>query len=324
MWRERYSMCREEEAGYVYLSMGSVLERHCILTIRSLGACLKYGGSLRFSEDSQRGIWGDGDEKMEVVWLTDSGTGVSIRFVGRGMVYCVNTFVHLKLAIDDTIGIFLKVTCCGIDSVILYTSARRSGGTILRLDLMRDGGTGDEEYKDRSFVAEYDSAYEGSPPADDYYLKAGSAQFMKHLRKSSLCIEKLQRPGNNKGTIDNILSQLGSAFALKDLEPINYFLGIEIVPHAFNILLSQKKYNLGAIYKVLVKISTNSGIPLHYVTLSWPDIAFTVNKVIPILLLKLSYILTGLEIEMIDEAEYKALVDTVAELTWLQALLNEL
>nr|GEV37091.1 hypothetical protein [Tanacetum cinerariifolium] len=31
--------------------------------------------------------------------------------------------------------------------------------------------------------------------------------------------------GNNKGTIDNIISQLGSAFALKDLRPLNYFLG---------------------------------------------------------------------------------------------------
>ncbi|GJW92028.1 retrovirus-related pol polyprotein from transposon TNT 1-94 [Tanacetum coccineum] len=83
---------------------------------------------------------------------------------------------------------------------------------------------------------------------------------------------------------------------------------------------------------------------LQYVTLYRPDIAFAVNKVILILLLKLSQMLTGLEIQMIDgprfitwtaykqrtvsrsstEAEYKALADTVAELTWLQALLNEL
>ncbi|GJZ34669.1 putative reverse transcriptase domain-containing protein [Tanacetum coccineum] len=49
---------------------------------------------------------------------------------------------------------------------------------------------------------------------------------------------------NNKGTIDNIICQLGSAFALKDLGPLNYFLGIEIVPHVSDILLSQKKYIL--------------------------------------------------------------------------------
>ncbi|GKC65444.1 nucleotide-binding alpha-beta plait domain-containing protein, partial [Tanacetum coccineum] len=46
--------------------------------------------------------------------------------------------------------------------------------------------------------------------------------------------------GNNKGTIDNIICQLGSAFALKDLGPLNYFLGIEIVSH----VLSQKNYIL--------------------------------------------------------------------------------
>ncbi|GJR33310.1 retrovirus-related pol polyprotein from transposon TNT 1-94 [Tanacetum coccineum] len=49
---------------------------------------------------------------------------------------------------------------------------------------------------------------------------------------------------NNKGTINNIICQLGSAFALKDLGPLNYFLGIEIVSHVFDILLSQKKYVL--------------------------------------------------------------------------------
>nr|GEX68822.1 hypothetical protein [Tanacetum cinerariifolium] len=47
--------------------------------------------------------------------------------------------------------------------------------------------------------------------------------------------------GNNKGTIDNVYCQLGSAFALKDLRPLNYFLGIEIVSHVSDILLSQKK-----------------------------------------------------------------------------------
>ncbi|GJZ07481.1 retrovirus-related pol polyprotein from transposon TNT 1-94 [Tanacetum coccineum] len=50
--------------------------------------------------------------------------------------------------------------------------------------------------------------------------------------------------GNNKGTIDNIICQLGSAFTLKDIGPLNYFLGIEIVPHVSGILLSQKMYIL--------------------------------------------------------------------------------
>ncbi|GJS77982.1 retrotransposon protein, putative, ty1-copia subclass [Tanacetum coccineum] len=56
--------------------------------------------------------------------------------------------------------------------------------------------------------------------------------------------------GNNKGTIDNIICQLGSAFVLKDLGPLNYFLGIKIVPHVSGILLSQKKYILELLQSV--------------------------------------------------------------------------
>ncbi|GKB68724.1 copia protein [Tanacetum coccineum] len=41
-----------------------------------------------------------------------------------------------------------------------------------------------------------------------------------------------------------IICQLGSAFTLKDIGPLNYFLGIEIVPHVSGILLSQKMYIL--------------------------------------------------------------------------------
>nr|GEW95946.1 hypothetical protein [Tanacetum cinerariifolium] len=55
---------------------------------------------------------------------------------------------------------------------------------------------------------------------------------------------------NNKGTIDNIIYQLRSAFALKDLGSLNYFLGIEIVPHVPGILLSQKKYILELLQSV--------------------------------------------------------------------------
>ncbi|GJT72511.1 retrovirus-related pol polyprotein from transposon TNT 1-94 [Tanacetum coccineum] len=111
---------------------------------------------------------------------------------------------------------------------------------------------------------------------------------------------------NNKGTIDNIVSQLGSAFALKYRRPINYFLGIEIVPHVFGIILSQKKYilellqsaglsnynpvsspmvTLGSLslddntaFSNLVKYRQVVG-SLQYVTLSRPDIFFAVNKV---------------------------------------------
>ncbi|GKC25795.1 putative RNA-directed DNA polymerase [Tanacetum coccineum] len=111
---------------------------------------------------------------------------------------------------------------------------------------------------------------------------------------------------NNKGTIDNIICQLGSAFALKDLGSLNYFLGIEIVPHVSGILVSQKKYILELLQSVGISncnpvsspMVTSSSLSLddntafsnpvkyrqvvgflQYVTLSRPDIAFAVNKV---------------------------------------------
>ncbi|GJU05573.1 integrase [Tanacetum coccineum] len=154
-----------------------------------------------------------------------------------------------------------------------------------------------------------------------------------------------QQLGNNKGTIDNIICQLGSAFALKDLGPLNYFLGIEIVPHVSDILLSQKKYILELLQSaglsncnlVSSPMVTSSSLSLddntafsnpvkyrrvvgslQYVTLSRPDIAFAVNKVIPILLLKLSQ---RMEIQIIDGPRGDLLYIL---LIWLQALLNEL
>nr|GEW33846.1 hypothetical protein [Tanacetum cinerariifolium] len=112
--------------------------------------------------------------------------------------------------------------------------------------------------------------------------------------------------GNNKGTIYNIICQLGSTFALKDLGPLNYFLGIEIVSHVFVILLSQKMYilellqsaglsNCNPVSSPMVTLSSLSLDDstafsnlvkyrqvvgsLQYVTLSRPDIDFAVNKV---------------------------------------------
>ncbi|GJY54406.1 nucleotide-binding alpha-beta plait domain-containing protein [Tanacetum coccineum] len=110
--------------------------------------------------------------------------------------------------------------------------------------------------------------------------------------------------GNNKGTIDNIICQLGSAFALKDLRPLNYFLGIEIVPHVSGILIFQKKYILELLESarlsncnpVSSRMVTSSSLSLddttafsnpvkyrqvvgslQYVTLSRLDIAFVIN-----------------------------------------------
>nr|GEW35027.1 hypothetical protein [Tanacetum cinerariifolium] len=222
-----------------------------------------------------------------------------------------------------------------------------------------------------------------------------------NLSATYLSANSIFHARNNKGTIDNIYCQLGFAFALKDLGPLNYFLGIEIVSHVYGILLSQKKSILERLQSVGLSncnlmsspMLTSSSLSLddstaffnpvkyrqvvgslQYVTLSWPDMAFAVNKVCQYMhaptenhwsvvkwilhylhgtvehgmlirrssgstlqaftnvlwkgnsdtSLKAFSNADWLEIQMIDEAEYKDLADTVVELTWLQALLNEL
>ncbi|GJR67015.1 putative RNA-directed DNA polymerase [Tanacetum coccineum] len=132
---------------------------------------------------------------------------------------------------------------------------------------------------------------------EQVYMKQPSG-FIDPQRPNHVC--------NNKGIIDNIICQLGSAFALKYLGPLNYFLGIEIVLHVFGILLSQKKYILELLQSaglsncnpVSSPMVTSSSLSLddstafsnlvkyrqvvgslQYVTLSRPNIAFAVNKV---------------------------------------------
>jgi hypothetical protein len=105
-----------------------------------------------------------------------------------------------------------------------------------------------------------------------------------------------------------LLRDLKDDFALKDLEPLRYFLGIEVKQIADGIHLSQAKYTANILARVgmvsckgvttplLVntKLSTVKGEllgpadatkycsmvgALQYLTLTCPDISFSVNKV---------------------------------------------
>nr|GFA30110.1 hypothetical protein [Tanacetum cinerariifolium] len=214
---------------------------------------------------------------------------------------------------------------------------------------------------------------------------------LKHDKNDAITRYKARfiAKGNNKGTIDNIICQHGSVFALKDLGPLNYFLGIKTVLHVSDILLSQKKYILELLQSVglsnynLVSsfMVTSSSLSLddntafsnpvkyqqlvgylQYVTLSRPDIESLVQPRIIGLQLQGNpdtsleafsdadwagdsddrrstegfaiYLGSNLISWTANkqrtvsrssiEAEYKVLADTVVELTWLQALFNEL
>jgi hypothetical protein len=108
--------------------------------------------------------------------------------------------------------------------------------------------------------------------------------------------------------VTTLLQDLGNEFALKDLGALRYFLGIEVSQLKDGILLSQEKYTQEIIHKLGMqkckpsstplytseKLSVREGEPLsqeeatkyrsavgalQYVTLTRPDVAFSVNKV---------------------------------------------
>jgi hypothetical protein len=108
--------------------------------------------------------------------------------------------------------------------------------------------------------------------------------------------------------VEALLNDLRSEFALKDLGPLNYFLGIEVKLSSDGIVLTQEKYTRDILRQVGMqdckamctplpaaeKLSLSDGDSLtsddatnyhsvvgalQYLTLTRPDVSFSVNKV---------------------------------------------
>ncbi|KAM0012969.1 putative RNA-directed DNA polymerase [Helianthus debilis subsp. tardiflorus] len=134
-----------------------------------------------------------------------------------------------------------------------------------------------------------------------FILKAGAT-----LVYILVYVDDIIITGNNNSTIDSIIKQLNSSLAIKDLGTLHYFLGIEVIHHQKNVLLSQRKYILDILQRSglsdckpvnspmnISQVLTLDDSPLlpdptqyrqivgalQYSTLSRPDIAFAVNKV---------------------------------------------
>jgi Reverse transcriptase (RNA-dependent DNA polymerase) len=111
---------------------------------------------------------------------------------------------------------------------------------------------------------------------------------------------------NNEAFLQNCISHLQQQFALKDLGPLSYFLGIEVQTTPQGLHLSQTKYILDLLKRTNMlqanpfptpmaqtnSLSLHDGDPFHdpylyrsvvgalqYATVTRPDIAFAVNKV---------------------------------------------
>ncbi|XP_062081021.1 uncharacterized mitochondrial protein AtMg00810-like [Humulus lupulus] len=108
--------------------------------------------------------------------------------------------------------------------------------------------------------------------------------------------------GSSQSLLSQLISDLNTDFALKDLGELNYFLGIQVAHTAEGIHLSQRKYLQDLIFKAWIQeaksqsTSMNAGLKLsnygsdpslyhpivgvvQYATVTRPEIAYSVNKV---------------------------------------------
>ena len=120
-----------------------------------------------------------------------------------------------------------------------------------------------------------------------------------------LYVDNIILTGNNPALINQFISQLHSEFAVKDLGPLSYFLGLEVsyIPDGF--FLSQVKYATDILARAQLLDSkpvttpmivsqrlSSEGTPfahptlyrslvgaLQYLTITRPDIAHSVNSV---------------------------------------------
>jgi hypothetical protein len=135
-----------------------------------------------------------------------------------------------------------------------------------------------------------------------FYNKGGTMMFLL------VYIDDIIMASSSQEGVLALLKDLGVEFALKDLRPLHYFLGIEVKQQDGGLHLSQSKYasdvlrragmqNCKLVTTLLVvseKLGTHNGSPLsakdstkyrsivgalQYLTLTRPDLPYSVNKV---------------------------------------------
>ena len=139
--------------------------------------------------------------------------------------------------------------------------------------------------------------------------KSDSSLFVFHdgsiLAYCLVYVDDLILTGNNSTFVASIIDQLGQKFSLKDLGPLHFFLGVEVIPTKEGLFLTQHKYIRDMLSKtsmdgakdvttplttsVSLKLADGSSSvdsteyrrvigALQYLPLTRPDISFVVNK----------------------------------------------
>jgi len=139
--------------------------------------------------------------------------------------------------------------------------------------------------------------------------KSDSSLFVFHASSTlAYClvyVDDLILTGNNSTFVASVIDQLGQKFSIKDLGSLHFFLGVEVIPTKEGLFLTQHKYIRDLLAKtsmdgakdvttplytsVSLKLADGSSSvdsteyrrvigALQYLSLTRPDISFTVNK----------------------------------------------
>jgi histone deacetylase 1/2 len=135
-----------------------------------------------------------------------------------------------------------------------------------------------------------------------FFNKGGTSMFML------IYVDDIVVASSSGKAVDALLRDLCADFALKDLGALHYFLGIEVKPVHGGLVMSQEKYAKDLLQRVNMTLCKTVDTPLsvsdklslvdgevlssedstryrsivgalQYITLTRPDIAFSVNKV---------------------------------------------
>ena len=117
-------------------------------------------------------------------------------------------------------------------------------------------------------------------------------------------VDDLIITGDNNNLINSFVTALANRFSIKDLGPLTYFLGVEVIPNSTGLILSQCRYVLDILAqtKMLEAKPVSTPLPpspplqkmgstladatqfrtvvgsLQYLLITRPDLAFAVNK----------------------------------------------
>ncbi|KAL5540260.1 hypothetical protein UlMin_044401 [Ulmus minor] len=139
-----------------------------------------------------------------------------------------------------------------------------------------------------------------------YGLKQAPRAWFDKLKEYLIMMDDIIVTGSNKEEIEKLITVLNNSFSLKDLGQLNYFQGIEVKTTTEGLHLSQKRYIKDLLIKSKMdnakplptpmvsslKLIASDGDPitnateyksivgaLQYITITRPEIAFSVNKV---------------------------------------------